>query len=52
MLIIDPLIVFDNFPYDGDINNINPNDVEKITILKGCSSGIHLGSIEQVMELL
>jgi TonB-linked SusC/RagA family outer membrane protein len=30
----DPLIVVDNFPYDGNINNINPNDVESITILK------------------
>jgi TonB-dependent starch-binding outer membrane protein SusC len=30
----EPLIVVDNFPYDGDINNINPNDVESITVLK------------------
>jgi TonB-linked SusC/RagA family outer membrane protein len=30
----NPLIVVDNFPYAGDINNINPNDVESITILK------------------
>ncbi|RYD93511.1 MAG: hypothetical protein EOP54_19055, partial [Sphingobacteriales bacterium] len=29
-----PLIVLDNFPYEGDPNNINPNDVESITILK------------------
>ncbi|WP_185965644.1 SusC/RagA family TonB-linked outer membrane protein [Flavobacterium zepuense] len=29
-----PLIVVDNFPYSGDINNINPNDVESVTILK------------------
>src|SRR3546814_17483761 len=29
-----PLIVVDNFPYEGDINNINPNDVESVTILK------------------
>lgn len=28
-----PLIVINNFPYEGDINNINPNDVETITIL-------------------
>lgn len=34
----DPLIVIDNFPYDGDINNINPNDVESITILKDASA--------------
>jgi TonB-linked SusC/RagA family outer membrane protein len=29
-----PLIVIDNFPYEGDPNNINPNDIESITILK------------------
>ena len=29
-----PLIVIDNFPYDGAIENINPNDIESITILK------------------
>ncbi len=33
-----PLIVVDNFPYDGDINNINPNDVENITILKDAAA--------------
>jgi len=33
-----PLIVLDNFPYDGDINNINPNDVESITVLKDAAS--------------
>jgi TonB-linked SusC/RagA family outer membrane protein len=33
-----PLIVLDNFPYDGDINNINPNDVENITILKDAAA--------------
>lgn len=34
----DPLIVIDNFPYDGDITNINPNIVENITILKDASA--------------
>ncbi|PRD56706.1 SusC/RagA family TonB-linked outer membrane protein [Sphingobacterium gobiense] len=33
-----PLIVVDNFPYDGDINNINPNIVENITILKDAAA--------------
>jgi TonB-dependent starch-binding outer membrane protein SusC len=33
-----PLIVVNNFPYDGDINNINPNDVESITILKDAAA--------------
>jgi TonB-dependent starch-binding outer membrane protein SusC len=34
----DPLIVVDNFPYEGDISNINPNDVESITILKDAAA--------------
>ncbi|UKT65053.1 SusC/RagA family TonB-linked outer membrane protein [Pedobacter mucosus] len=34
----DVLIVLDNFPYEGDINNINPNDVESITILKDAAA--------------
>ncbi len=34
----DPLIVLDNFPYDGDIANINPNDIESITILKDAAA--------------
>jgi TonB-linked SusC/RagA family outer membrane protein len=34
----NPLIVVDNFPYDGDINNINPNDIENITILKDAAA--------------
>ncbi|QEC67924.1 SusC/RagA family TonB-linked outer membrane protein [Panacibacter ginsenosidivorans] len=33
-----PLIVLDNFPYDGDINNINPNDIESISILKDAAA--------------
>lgn len=33
-----PLIVLDNFPYEGDINTINPNDVESITILKDAAA--------------
>jgi TonB-linked SusC/RagA family outer membrane protein len=33
-----PLIVIDNFPYEGDIDNINPNDVETITILKDAAA--------------
>lgn len=34
----DPLIVIDNFPYSGDINNINPDDVESITVLKDAAA--------------
>lgn len=33
-----PLIVLDNFPYEGDINTINPNDVENITVLKDAAA--------------
>lgn len=29
-----PLMVVDNFPYEGDPLNINPNDIESVTILK------------------
>jgi TonB-linked SusC/RagA family outer membrane protein len=39
-----PLIVVDNFPYDGDINNINPNDVEKVTVLKDAAAASIWGS--------
>jgi TonB-linked SusC/RagA family outer membrane protein len=35
---LDPLIILDNFPYEGDINNINPVDVESITILKDAAA--------------
>lgn len=34
----DPLVILDNFPYEGDINNINPNDVESITVLKDAAA--------------
>jgi TonB-dependent starch-binding outer membrane protein SusC len=33
-----PLIILDNFPYSGDINNINPNDIENIAILKDAAA--------------
>ncbi|UGU17944.1 SusC/RagA family TonB-linked outer membrane protein [Sinomicrobium kalidii] len=33
-----PLIVVDNFPYDGPISNLNPNDIEDITILKDAAA--------------
>jgi TonB-linked SusC/RagA family outer membrane protein len=33
-----PLIVLDDFPYDGDANNINPNDIESVTILKDAAA--------------
>lgn len=33
-----PLIVLDDFAYDGDIKNINPNDIESVTILKDAAA--------------
>jgi len=39
-----PLIVLDNFPYEGNIDNINPNDVENITILKDAAAASIWGS--------
>jgi len=35
---LDPLIVMDGFIYEGNIDNINPNDVESITILKDAAA--------------
>ena len=34
----DALIIVDNFPYEGNIENINPNEVEHITILKDAAA--------------
>lgn len=36
--IAQPLIIVDDFPYEGDIHNINPNDVENITVLKDAAA--------------
>lgn len=33
-----PLIVLDNFPFEGDINSINPIDVERVTLLKDAAA--------------
>jgi TonB-linked SusC/RagA family outer membrane protein len=33
-----PLIILNDLPYDGDINSINPNDIESITILKDAAA--------------
>lgn len=40
----NPLIVVDNFPYEGDIKNLNPNDVESVTILKDAAAASIWGS--------
>lgn len=34
----NPLIIVDNFPYEGNIEQINPNDVESITILRDAAA--------------
>lgn len=34
----EPLIILDNFPYTGDVNNINPNDIESVTVLKDAAA--------------
>ena len=34
----DPLIVLDNFPYEGNLGNIDPNTVESITLLKDAAA--------------
>lgn len=31
---LDPLIVLDDFVYEGSIDNIDPNDIESVTVLK------------------
>lgn len=33
-----PLIVLDNFPYNGDLSTINPDDIESITVLKDAAA--------------
>ncbi|WP_316789712.1 SusC/RagA family TonB-linked outer membrane protein [Pedobacter frigoris] len=33
-----PLIILDNFPFNGDFNSINPNDVAHINVLKDAAA--------------
>lgn len=40
----DPLIVLDGIPFFGQITDINPNDVERIDVLKDASSTAIYGS--------
>jgi TonB-linked SusC/RagA family outer membrane protein len=39
-----PLVILDNFPYEGDLAAINPNDVESITILKDAAAAAIWGA--------
>lgn len=41
----NPLIVLDNFIYDGDLRNINPYDIENVTILKDAAASSIWGSL-------
>ena len=40
----DPLIIVDGAPYSGDMANINPNDVETMTVLKDAASNALYGA--------
>lgn len=33
-----PLIILDDFPFNGDFNTINPNDIENVTVLKDAAA--------------
>ena len=39
-----PLVVLDGIPYDGSMNNINPSDIETMTVLKDAASNALYGS--------
>jgi TonB-linked SusC/RagA family outer membrane protein len=40
----DPLYIVDGIPVEGALNNLSPNDIENITILKDASSAAIYGS--------
>ena len=40
----DPLIIVDGAPYDGDIANINPADIESMTVQKDAASNALYGA--------
>lgn len=39
-----PLIVVDGMPYDGDLNTLNSNDIESMTVLKDAASNALYGA--------
>ncbi len=41
---LSPLVVIDGVIYRGDLNNINPNDIESVDILKDASAAAVYGS--------
>lgn len=40
----DPLIVLDGVPYGGNISDLNPNDIESISVLKDATSAALYGN--------
>jgi len=40
----NPLYVVDGIPYDGNINSINPNDIESMSVLKDASASALYGA--------
>ena len=40
----EPLYVVDGLPINGDLNNLNPNEVENISVLKGAAAASLYGS--------
>ena len=40
----DPLIIVDGAPYSGDLGNLNPSDVESMTVLKDAASNALYGA--------
>ena len=40
----EPLIILDGVPYDGDMNNINSQDIESMTVLKDAASNALYGA--------
>lgn len=41
---IAPLLIVDNFPYSGDIDAINPQDIESVSVLKDAAAASIWGS--------
>ena len=39
-----PLWIVDGMPYSGDLNNLNPNDIESMTVLKDAASNALYGA--------
>ncbi|TDE17184.1 SusC/RagA family TonB-linked outer membrane protein [Dyadobacter psychrotolerans] len=40
----NPLYILDGMPYDGNLNSINPNDIESMTVLKDAAATTLYGS--------